>query len=449
MSRSVQEHEELNDLGLAVDLIDKLTWTEEERDDLVGLEIEAFPIVGAPGSESRLPLHGPGGLIETLRRGLDSTQDSSMSDPPFFAMGEGRVTFEPGGQIELSSSAQWDASTLRAEVESSWDALEEVLCEVRTDLICLGLDPWHSVNDVPLQQKYGRYVAMDRYFHPRWPAGRVMMRNTCSLQVNLDSGHGRTREERWLVANLMSPVIGAMFSTSPGANGVACRRAETWLEIDPTRTGFPVWSGPESPDPLEDVRRRALSARVMFVERDGVFVPLGSPLTFEEWIRSGHPELGSPTRSDLRTHMSTVFTEVRPRDGILELRAVDSLPRRWWMVPAVLGAGILYDPEARGQAIELLSPLAGRLDRMWRLSMAEGMSAPELADAALGLSEIALEAAERDDRFGAEEVLVAEEFFDRFTRRRRSPADELRPLLRGGERMLERGPLELSGAGCA
>lgn len=449
MSRSFQEHEELHDLGSAVDLIDELTWAEDERADLVGLEIEAFPIVGRPGSGSRLPLHGPGGLIETLRCGLDSTQDSSMSDPPFFAMGAGRVTFEPGGQIELSSSARWDVSILRAEVESSWDVLEEVLCEARAYLVCLGLDPWHGVDDVPLQQRFGRYVAMDRYFHPRWPAGRLMMRNTCSLQVNLDSGHGRTREERWLVANLMSPVLGAMFSTSPGADGVACRRAGTWLEIDPTRTGFPGWSGPESSDPLEDVRRRALSAQVMFVMREGVFVPLESPLTFEEWIRTGHPRLGSPTRSDLRTHLSTVFTEVRPRAGILELRAVDSLPRRWWMVPAVLGAGILYDPEARGRAIELLSPLAGRLDRMWRLSAAEGMSAPELADAALGLAEIALEAAERDDRFGAEEVVVAEEFFDRFTRRRRSPADELGPLLPGGDRMLDRGPLELSGAGCS
>lgn len=448
MSRSAQEHEELNDLRSAVDLIDELSWSEEERDDLVGLEIEAFPIIDGPGAGSRLPLHGSGGLIETLRHGLDSSQDSSRSDPPFFSMGDGRVTFEPGGQIELSSSARWDVSSLRAEVEGSWDVLEEVLCEARVDLVCLGLDPWHAVDDVPLQQRFGRYIAMDRYFHPRWPAGRVMMRNTCSLQVNLDSGQGRTREERWLVANLMSPVLGAMFSTSPGADGVACRRAGAWLEIDPTRTGFPVWRGPESADPLEDVRRRALSARVMFVAREGMFVPLESPLTFEEWIRTGHSELGWPTRDDLRIHLSTIFTEVRPRAGILELRALDSLPRRWWMVPAVLGAGVLYDSDARGRAIELLSPLAGRLDREWRLSATEGMGAPELADAAVVLFEIALEAAERDDRFGAEEVMVAEEFFDRFTRRRRSPADELAPLLLGDDRMLHRGPLELSVAGC-
>jgi len=448
MSSSIPEHEELNDLGSAVDLIDELTWAQDDRDDLVGLEIEAFPILRGPGSGSRLPLHGPGGLIESLSQGLDPSQDSSMSDPPFFSMGAGRVTFEPGGQIELSSSARWDTSVLRAEVESSWDSLEDVLCEVPADLVCLGIDPWHGIDDVPLQQRFGRYIAMDRYFHPRWPAGRVMMRNTCSIQVNLDSGQGRTREERWLVANLMSPLLGAMFSTSPGADGVASRRARTWLEIDSTRTGFPQWGGPESAEPLEDVRRMALSARVMFVVREGVFVPLESPLTFAEWIRTGHPDLGSPTRSDLRTHMSTVFTEVRPRAGILELRAVDSLPRTWWMVPAVLGAALLYDPEARGRAAELLSPLAGRLDLTWRLSATEGMSAPELAEAAIGLSELALEAAERNHRFGAEEVLVVDEFLERFTRRRQSPADELGPLLHGGDGMFDRVSSELSGAGC-
>lgn len=448
MSRSIPENEQLIDLGSAVDLIDELTWAEDDRDDLVGLEIEGFPIFRDPGSGPRLPLHGPGGLIETLRRGLDPSQDSSKSDPPFFSMGAGRVTFEPGGQLELSSSAQWDVSALRAEVESSWGVLEDLLCEVPADLVCLGIDPWHGTDDVPLQQRFGRYIAMDRYFHPRWPAGRVMMRNTCSLQVNLDSGRGRTREERWLVANLMSPVLGAMFSTSPGDDGVACCRARTWLEIDPTRTGFPGWNGAESPDPLEDVRRRALAAQVMFVVREGVFVPLESPLTFEEWIRTGHPDLGSPTRSDLRTHLSTTFTEVRPRAGILELRAVDSLPKKWWMVPAVLAAAILYDPDTRGRAIELLTPLAGRLDQMWQLSATMGMRAPELADAAIGLSEIALDAAERSDRFGAEEMIVAEEFFERFTRRRRSPADELGPLLHGGDGMLHQASLELSGAGC-
>lgn len=447
MSISIPD-EQLNDLESAVDLIDELTWAEDDRADLVGLEIEAFPILRGPGSGSRLPLHGPGGLIETLRQGLDPSQDSSKSDPPFFSMGAGRVTFEPGGQIELSSSAQRDLSALRVEVESGWDVLEDVLCEVPADLICLGLDPWQGIDDVPLQQRFGRYVAMDRYFHPRWPAGKVMMRNTCSLQVNLDAGRGRTREERWLVANLMSPVLGAMFSTSPGADGVACRRARTWLEIDSTRTGFPRWCRPESSDPLEDVRKRALAARVMFVIRDGVFVPLASPLTFAEWIRTGHPGLGSPTANDLRTHLSTVFTEVRPRAGTLELRAVDSLPRKWWMVPAVLGAAILYNPEARGRAIELLSPLAGCLDLMWRLSAAEGMNAPELADAAIGLSAIALDAAAGDDRFGAEEVVTAEEYFDRFTRRRRSPADELGPLLLDGDGILDRVPLELSGGGC-
>ncbi|MFP4552540.1 MAG: glutamate-cysteine ligase family protein [Actinomycetota bacterium] len=449
MSRSIQENEELIDLETAVDLIDELTWAEDVRADLVGLEIEAFPIAEGPGSGSRLPLHGPGGLIETLGRGLDPSQDSSLSDPPFFAMGAGRVTFEPGGQIELSSSARWDTSTLRAEVESSWDVLEEVLCEAGTDLVCLGLDPWQGVDEVPLQQRFGRYVAMDRYFHPRWPAGTVMMRNTCSLQVNLDAGRGRTRDERWLVANLMSPVLGAMFSTSPGIDGVACRRARTWLEIDPTRTGFPRWSGPGSPDPLEDVRKRALSAQVMFVRRGDVFVPLESPLTFAEWIRTGHPRLGSPTVDDLRTHLSTIFTEVRPRAGILELRAVDSLPRKWWMVPAVLGAAILYDPEARGRAIELLSPMTGRLDLMWRLAAAQGLSTPELADAAIGLFEIALDAAEQDDRFGAGEVVVAEEFLNRFTRRGQSPADELGPLLLDGDGMLDEISVELSGAGCS
>ena len=71
-----------------------------------------------------------------------------------------------------------------------------------------------------------------------------------------------------------------------------------------------------------------------------------------------------------------------------------------------------------------------------------GRPQSDLGEAHGGVGEL-----DEDDRFGAEEVVVAEEFLDRFTRRRRSPADELGPLLLDGDWMFDRTRLELSVAG--
>lgn len=449
MSIAAHESVKLKGPDEAVDLIDELVWVDDERDDLIGLEIEAFPMAHGPAPGSRLTLHGPNGVLEALRASLGASCGSSTSHPPFFSLGDrGHVTFEPGGQIEISSSARSDTASLRADIDNCSEVIEQALEEFPAGLVCLGIDPWHGVDEVPLQQRFGRYVAMDHYFSTRWPAGQVMMRNTCSLQVSLDSGAGGTRQERWLVANLMSPVLGAMFSTSPGSHGTACSRARVWQGIDPTRTGYPTWRSADQVDALDDVRKRTLDATVMFVVREGAFIPIEQDMSFEEWIRLGHPEFGLPTKEDLRTHLSTIFTEVRPRNGTLELRAMDSLPKRWWMVPAVVAGGIVYDSEARGRAIELLSQFSGRLDQLWRTSAEVGLRDPELADAASRLSQLALEATARTTRFDPEAVSVTGEFFDRFTWRSQSPGDELRSVLFGVD-AVDRTMLELSGVGCA
>ncbi len=417
----------LCDVESTLDAIDRLTWDDSHRHDLIGLEIEAFPVRDGDGSGSRLPLHGPGGVVDIVGSGLGVSSLSAPRQPPVFATAEGgRIGFEPGGQVELSSATYSDASTLMENVGRTWNAVESVFRERDAGLVCLGLDPWNDVGLIPQQLDSGRYIAMDRYFSGTWPAGAVMMRNTCSLQVSVESGRGGVREERWLAANLISPLLAAIFSTGPGSRGNAETRTGVWQSIDPTRTGLPTWTTLNRPDPLDDVHRRTLAANVMYVEREGLTRPLEPGLSFGRWLRFGHEDLGRPTVQDLKTHLSTIFTEVRPRSGTLEMRAVDSLPQPWWIVPVVVIAGVLYDDTARSDAIELMAPFASRLDDIWRRSAREGLKSPELGGAASTLAEISMEGAARSAMFGAMAVAAAAEFFDRFTLRGRSPGEEPR-----------------------
>ena len=131
------------------------------------------------------------------------------------------------------------AAAAVADVQAVVDALQAAFHSRGSVLAAVGLDPWHDVGDVPQQLHSGRYVCQAEFYHQRGPWGRVMMRHTASLQVNLDFGPAALWQERYRMANLMSPLITASFACSPKNEGI-CGRALAWQRLDPTRTGFPA-----------------------------------------------------------------------------------------------------------------------------------------------------------------------------------------------------------------
>ena len=87
-----------------------------------------------------------------------------------------RVTFEPGGQVELSTVA---SPGLRAIETLADDAavLGRALADARIGLIAIGLEPGTRRARVV---RSPRYDAMELYFDASGDAGRTMMRSTAS-----------------------------------------------------------------------------------------------------------------------------------------------------------------------------------------------------------------------------------------------------------------------------
>lgn len=412
----------LPNVDAVVSAVAELTWPDAPRPDRIGLEVEAFPIVigeaGAPGC--RLALDGAGGVADTVARITDADIRN-------------RVTFEPGGQVEYSSRPAKDSSTVLDEVNHAWGLLSDAFAEGGAALASFGIDPWHQPDSVPQQLDACRYRAMDRHYAAIGPSGAEMMRNSCSLQVNLDSGQSSERIERWVAANLVAPLMAAVFSTSPGSGGVTSRRARVWQSIDRTRTGLPEWTTVDEVDPLADTLQRTLSADVMYVERDGECFQPGPGWTFADWLENGHPIVGPPSHADLVTHLSTLFHEVRARRGTLEIRSIDALPRRWWPVPVFLWQTVLYDPAVRSQTIDTLSGFASRLDQVWRVAATQGLTSPEVGAAADKVTRLASDALSCTDGVDLAQVGVVGDFFDRYTWRSRTPGDELGDFLSRGQ----------------
>lgn len=333
----------------------------------------------------------------------------------------GRITLEPGGQVELSSACAPDLAHLLGEVRADLATLDTALSAAGLRPGAAAMDgsrPSVRTLDLP------RYAAMQRCFDRAGPAGRTMMCSTASLQVCLEAGHDDAGVQgvvaRWRRLHALAPVLVAMFANSPfGAGrpvGWASGRQAEWLRIDPTRTTAPRLDT----DPRAAWAQYALDATLLCLRRDdgGWDAPRG--LTMRAWLRGEGPR--PATLDDLDYHLTTLFPPVRPR-GFLELRVVDAQAGDDWAVASAVVTALLDDDEAADVAAEACAPVH-RLPGAMTVAARAALAEPALAAAARTCIAAALSALPRLGVDLAVQEDVAR-FAERYTDRSRCPADEL------------------------
>lgn len=341
---------------------------------------------------------------------------------------EGGFSFEPGGQLEYSTPAHRSLADLDMDLAGALDPLRAAAREAGIELDARGLAPGFGPEDVGLRQRSPRYVEMDRYFARLGPWGPWMMRCTASLQVNLDLGAAGVGGERWRLLNALTPVLVATFANSAAdlADGtpLVSGRAWIWSRLDPARTGS-LATSPAGGAPWSEYRAFALAAPVMFdAATRSVAQADGRVPTFGEWW--ARHAMDSPTVADWRTHLGTLFPDVRPR-GWLEVRPVDVPERAWWSVPPSLLAGLAYDERARREATEMLTALARKKPDVMGRAMRRGLGDPDLAEAAATAFRLADAALRRlPTGYTGSARRAADAFRERYVEAGRTQADEAR-----------------------
>ncbi|MFD7921049.1 ergothioneine biosynthesis glutamate--cysteine ligase EgtA [Streptomyces sp. NPDC059740] len=311
------------------------------------------------------------------------------------------LTFEPGGQVELSSRPAPTLTDCVAAVTADLALVRSALVPLGLSLGSLGHHPWH----VPARLLHEpRYDAMASYLGRWGPAARSMMCASASVQVCLDAGHEGPgplgHQRRWRLAHLLGAVLCAAFANSPTSGGLRTgyrsTRQAVWAALDPGRTQAPATDA----QPRSAWTAYALDAPVMCVRGDDGPWTAPEGLTFRDWVRGGGPR--PVTRADLDYHLTTLFPPVRPR-GHLELRMIDAQPGEdGWIVPLAVTAALFDDPAAADLAWHLVEPLSG-LDGpgaaprnpLWDRAARLGLRDPRLQAAALGCFEAAADALER------------------------------------------------------
>ena len=264
------------------------------------------------------------------------------------------LTFEPGGQVELSIPCARSGNAATRQLAAELAVLRGDCAAAGVRLDAVPVDP-RPADALSLQLTTPRYVAMQAHFDTIGPAGRRMMRATASTQVCLDWWPGSAGREQWRLLNLAGPFLAAAFARGAGAES----RLATWLAVDPGRTAFDdrLLHGD---DPVAAYTAFAAAARV-FTAPD-----------------------------DVEDHLTTLFPPIRPRGRYLEVRFLDVQHTPDVATVVAAFTALMYDDELRGRTLQRLEPAVDQLEQQWHAA-AEG--AADLRALGLALVDDALSAA--------------------------------------------------------
>ncbi len=380
----------------------------------IGAEVEllAFDVATA----KPLPLLGtPRALIPLLRRYGARAGWTAVAGygpiPKFETSGGAVVSFEPGGQVEVSTPACDTVGELVRSAHAVVLPLRTAMLDEGVALESVGIDPFNDAPEIAPQLPVDRYERMAEYLESIGPFGIRMMRQAAAIQVSLDRGDDPA--SRWRLLNDLAPYVTAIFANSPrhaGAEtGHQSYRAHCWRMLDHTRTGV---ASPAT-DPAAAYVEFALNANDMFLRNAA-----GRYRPFRDWAG----ESGSATPWE--AHLTTLFPEVRPR-GHYEVRSCDAVDPSLYAVPVVLLAGLVYDDRAARDAAVLASDSRALL----AAAGARGLDDGAIARTARDLFQLGLDGARR---LGAPfidgaDIDAAQQYAADYTRRDRSPASDPPP----------------------
>jgi glutamate--cysteine ligase len=289
----------------------------------------------------------------------------------------GKVSLEPGSQLELSTETHTDLYSLIEEVRRFEKEIDRITAPWGLHWVGLAVNPFHRPEMMDVIPSH-RYHIMTDYLGQRGRLGTSMMRLTSSIQINLDYSSEAEGIEMLRTALAAAPLSYALFSNGPWNHGdkagVLSYRNSIWRETDPDRTGLL----PAAFDPTFDFDAYAdliWHEPLMFAQnQEGQYVPAQGK-TLEQ---ISNDELNGVV-VDERNRLNAVremFTEARLKPGYVEVRSVDGQSVQYRYAAVAFWVGILYHAPTRKFILDHLGKLSPQeRNTLWIQSAREGLKA--------------------------------------------------------------------------
>jgi len=278
---------------------------------------------------------------------LKEISQSAEKDYPF------SYSLEPGGQLEWASGPAKSLWDIQKQFEYH-KKLEDYICKKHfIDRLYLSLEPFCLPSDIDLINA-NKYQLMHNLFSKTGALGPWMMRNTTSVQLNVDVISEQDANEMAFLADTIQPLYSILFSNSPFMSGRPVNkrnmRWKIWADTDPKRCGSLFEHGIDSAEKIIDQYVAWLpNIKTIFKYGErGATDPFNG--TLGEMILSEPSKMQPHINSAL--HQS--FTHVRFKT-VLEVRAADRPPKDSELAPAAFLAGLLTAPKTRAEGIDVIS----------------------------------------------------------------------------------------------
>jgi glutamate--cysteine ligase len=320
----------------------------------IGTEYEKIAVERETGRAARY--FGPHGIEAVLKGLADRFGWTPRFEGDHVIALEGRkatVTLEPGGQLELSGEPCESIHCAAVELSEHVNEIVSVGDELGLAFLGLGIQPLSPLEDIEWVPKQ-RYRIMAPYMEKVGTLGQRMMKQTATVQANIDFESERDAIAKFRLAMGLSPILTAAFANSSISEGRPNRymsfRQHIWTDTDRDRCGLLPFAFTRDAG-FEDYVDWALDVPMYFIRRGGRFVDL-SGLPFREFLRSGAAGHRA-TMADWQLHLTTLFPEVRLKTYI-EIRSVDSQPPERMLALPALVKGVFFDDDCMLGAWDLV-----------------------------------------------------------------------------------------------
>jgi glutamate--cysteine ligase len=394
----------------------------------IGTEYEKVAVWAADGRA--VPFTG--GIEEILRRLAERYEwEPILENGRLVALhgAAAAITLEPGGQLELSGEQCETVHGARREFAEHVHQIVSVGNELGIAFLGLGMQPVSTLDEIEQVPKR-RYAIMGPYMQRVGSLGQRMMKQTATVQVNLDYSSERDAMTKLRVAMGLAPMFTAMFANSPLSdgclNGFLSFRGHIWTDTDPARCGLlPFVFNPACG--FSDYVEYALDVPMYFVVRDGRWIDM-TAFTFRRFWTEGY-QGECATVADWNAHLTTLFPEARLK-GYIEVRSIDSQAPELMLAAPALVKGIFYEDDCLGAAWDMVKrwrweercELYHAVHRQALKARIHGIDVRELARELIAIAETGLQRQRQLDAAGESEALYLERVRD-LVRRGRCPAD--------------------------
>ena len=233
------------------------------------------------------------------------------------------ITLEPGNQVELSGDKLNNIHQACSESQDYLFELKQVTKKLNIKIVSTGFDPISKLSEIPNNPKK-RYKIMTEKMPLDGQLSLDMMYRTCGTQLNIDYSSENDFVKKFKVVNSVVPISIALFANSSivekKRSDYLSYRAKVWQNT--SRGGLPkIFLDNLNFEKYADF---VMDFPILFIEQKKKYIS-GKNYLFKDFMKGKINEIDNslPSKKDLSTHLSTIFTENRLKKYI-ELRSMDT-----------------------------------------------------------------------------------------------------------------------------